>query len=754
MNTFKEYYAKALDSIGEMPSFKDDWRWVAIYSICIYAIVLAFRMSFAGRWDHPELWVNGERILATHDAYFWLAKAKGVGRLFGYPLAQLAGLLQKVTGVSLGTIGFWAPAVLGALVGVACYLWGWLLGGRYAGIFAGLVGALTPGFFYRSRLGYFDTDLFTLLGPLMIAWMLAYLLSQWMKPGWFISSAGKEQNEKWDPMPSLVMAFAFGLATRFFCMWHNDIVNLSIWYFFLATGMLLVNARPERRIFGFYGLLIFLLASLPGASFLNLGQFFLIPHLPYALELTYITLSLLLMVLLVSQRSIATTIVTNKFLCAGIFLLGLWASDIVPMSTAGIVQKFWQYFQQSVTTPLVETVGAPVFPSTIQSIIETALAPLADVLTRSAFFPWLGWLALIVSICVLLVRPAALFLFPLIMLSLLSVKLGVRFSMFGGAALMILLSVGTYLITSKIFNGKTYARYLSVVVQSVLGMSLLIFSYTQYSKIPLTPVLTKQHAEALVELAAKAPADGTVWTWWDWGYASQYYAGLGTTIDGGLHTGMEVYPTALAMSTNSPLQANQIIRETAQYKRRFGRGYDIGSQWAKKTATDVMSSIELMKSVESNFPLVPPQYLVVTWKDMTIAKWITFFGNWNLESGTTKQATISNFQPGELGFNIQRGAIRSREGRGGLVRDITTLSPEGVDAKEYYLNRLSPQLLPKGQHLLINSISRQSALLDRVAYRSMMRRLLTGDPTDPEISKYFKLVVDKLPFARIYEVVQ
>jgi dolichyl-diphosphooligosaccharide--protein glycosyltransferase len=35
-----------------------------------------------------------------------------------------------------------------------------------------------------------------------------------------------------------------------------------------------------------------------------------------------------------------------------------------------------------------------------------------------------------------------------------------------------------------------------------------------------------------------------------------------------------------------------------------------------------------------------------------------------------------------------------------------------------------------------------------------MTRLLTGDPDDPEIAPYFKLVVDRLPFARVYEVVQ
>jgi dolichyl-diphosphooligosaccharide--protein glycosyltransferase len=51
-------------------------------------------------------------------------------------------------------------------------------------------------------------------------------------------------------------------------------------------------------------------------------------------------------------------------------------------------------------------------------------------------------------------------------------------------------------------------------------------------------------------------------------------------------------------------------------------------------------------------------------------------------------------------------------------------------------------------------VSKQSVVLDSVGYGSVMTRLLTADPGDPDIAPYFKLVVDRLPFARIYEVVQ
>lgn len=147
MEKIKQIYDGALKGIGDYPSWKKDWRWLAVSGVCVYLLVLFFRVSFAGKWDIPELWVNGERILATHDAYLWLAKAKGFGLLAGYPIAQATRFVHDITGFGFGTIGFWAPAFMGALVGVVCALWGWLLGGRTASIMAGLVGGLTPGFF-------------------------------------------------------------------------------------------------------------------------------------------------------------------------------------------------------------------------------------------------------------------------------------------------------------------------------------------------------------------------------------------------------------------------------------------------------------------------------------------------------------------------------------------------------------------------------------------------------------------------------
>jgi dolichyl-diphosphooligosaccharide--protein glycosyltransferase len=89
-------------------------------------------------------------------------------------MSRLVAVVSSAFGVSPPVAAFWIPAVAGGLVSVACALWGNLLGGWAVALGAGLVGGVAPGFWYRTRLGYYDTDIVTLLVPLVVGLMLAW----------------------------------------------------------------------------------------------------------------------------------------------------------------------------------------------------------------------------------------------------------------------------------------------------------------------------------------------------------------------------------------------------------------------------------------------------------------------------------------------------------------------------------------------------------------------------------------------------
>ncbi len=764
MEFVKTTYKKALDSIGELPSWSDDWRWAALYSGLIYLIVLACRLSFASRWDQPELWVHGERIMATHDAYFWLAKAKGVGLLEGYPLAQFAKFLHDITGLSLGTVGFWVPAFLGSLVSIVCYFWGWFLGGRNAGIMAGLAGAMTPGFYFRSRLGYYDSDLFTLLMPMLVALLLAYWASQHIKSGWFRDTSEESHDESSEIIHSFWLAFAFGLVTRLACIWHHDILNVTILYFFLTTGVVLLNAKPGRRAWALYGLVIFALAAYPGASWGRLIVWPITPILlwlgvspPLTTYLVGIVLSILCVVFASHSYRRNISFVQNVWVATALLVAVVFSIGIGFGPIMGVLNKLSLYFFPAAKSVLQADAGAmgPIYPSIVQSIIEAKLIPLATVFERGIFFSWLGYLSLLCTFVVVAVRPVAIFLLPLVVLQLASMKLGVRFTMFGGAALVIYISVCLDWLLRSVLPEFSWKKYASVSVQILAGGSLLTFAIFVYSNAHLTPVIPKEHAEALVELGEEVQPDSMIWTWWDWGYASQYYAGLETVIDGGKHAGRDIYPVAFTLATDSFAKANSMVRFSAQSKPKntFELGLSPALVWDTIPRKEMLSTLQAQLE-KTDYPKQPSQYFVVSWRDVSILKWLTYFGNWNLQTGTTEESKTSNYDQGELGYNLKQGAFRTRRGGGALLSDITVLDRDSAQVKEYYMNRLAPQLSPVMKHLVINMVSKQSVLMDRDAHESILMRLLAGDPNDPEISKHFKLVVDKLPFARIYEVVQ
>ncbi len=217
----------------------------------------------------------------------------------------------------------------------------------------------------------------------------------------------------------------------------------------------------------------------------------------------YILLAGVLAIFLVVGRRINLNFLDNWIACTVLFFFCVWLSDIAQAPLAGAFVKISSYLNPAkVHTDSVVTAGVA-YPSIMQSVIEAKLTSLGDILSRGAFTYWLGALAVISSVCIVSYRPAAVFLMPLLALHLLGVKLGVRFTMFGGAAMMVFLSVGLYWCVDLV--AKQFARRQLIVfgLQVFLGLSLLGYSYSQYSALPLTPVLTKAHAEALAELEKK-----------------------------------------------------------------------------------------------------------------------------------------------------------------------------------------------------------------------------------------------------------
>lgn len=600
---------------------------------------------------------------------------------------------------------------------------------------------------------------------MLMALLLAWWSSSFLRKGWF-HGGDDPADICWTPVKALVAAFGIGLAMRFSGWWHNEIVNLNVLYVFMTAILVLAVGVPERKGQSLYGLCIILLTAFPGTSLgrLWLWPFSLVPTTIfseyYILYIASTGCILAALLIYAFKRSVDKGHLRplGGFWCGlGAFAALVASTGVATVSLAKVMTKLSGYLRVVTDTGSGSDVVSafPIFPSIVQSIIEAKLVPLSVVLDRAIFNHWLGLVALIAVVIVIALRPKAIFLFPLIVLQVASIKLGIRFTMFGGAALVVCLGVMVYWLSDFLVRKYSLNGLIPLAVQIILGFSLLAFAHVGYATSPLTAVITKSHAEGLIELGEQVPSDSMVWTWWDWGYATMYYAGLEPVADGGKHRGEDVYPCAFVMSTDSPEKANRMIALSSQFGDSNPRnpGLSPAKEWVK-IPRDTINAVLEEELSKFDYPVKAPQYVVVSWNDIIISKWITYFGNWNLATGRTQQAKLRMGQPGDFGFNLQRGIVQNKLGQGGFVSDIDVLEWGKVTNRHYGMNAISPRLIPGTPHLIANRVTGQTILADDLAYDSLLFRLMVDDPNNPEISKYFKLVVEKLPFVRIYEVVQ
>jgi dolichyl-diphosphooligosaccharide--protein glycosyltransferase len=289
----------------------------------------------------------------------------------------------------------------------------------------------------------------------------------------------------------------------------------------------------------------------------------------------------------------------------------------------------------------------PVYPGITQSIREAKnVADWGVFFAGMSLSSWVGAASGLGVLALMALRPAFTLLLPLLGLGAASLFMGVRFAMFGGTAFALGLGIGAHWLAKALLHRTgAGARALPGVQVAVAAIGLFTYAhlYTAYKP---TPVLAPAHALALMKLKDIAPKDASVWTWWDFGYAAQYYAERRTPTDGGKHAGRDIFPTALALTTPSFRQAAQLILLSA------GLDNEPARRWDKMPAKDV--SLEIQALAQADVPLKrpAPQYLVVCWENVTLLHWLTFYGSWDLAAGKGVHAKTQSV---DQAFNVDAG---------------------------------------------------------------------------------------------------
>ncbi|MGE4298402.1 MAG: STT3 domain-containing protein [Desulfovibrionaceae bacterium] len=739
------------------PNLKQDWKFIALLALIVFAVGCGMRVQDVARWDNDAMRVGGEYIMGTHDAYHWLAGAKGVGKATGSFLAEFARIVSGATGLSLGTVAFWTPAVAGGLVAVAMLLWAWVLGCVEAGLLAGVLVTLEPGFYFRTRLGYYDTDVVTLLLPLFIAWSLAYwlqpyldgtsvvgrLLGVFRRGGAAASTPSREikgrKVRKAAPAPQPVapqsvhavpedfpasrywVILVFAVLAYLFQSTYAHIAKTTITAFAVAVVVALLWGAREKRPHLLLGLVLF--------------------QLVWAMPETGLVLAVLLASLYQWRPAVLQAALKRSWPWVVLIVVLTHYSGALDLMWSFMDRTLLQYYKSTaeLVPQATQTVSDPMtYPAITQSVIEAQNLPLVEMLNK--IHPWVAVAVLGVvgyaGLC--LVWPLYLFLVPMTALGLAAGIIGGRTVMFAGPAFALGIAIPVCLAVRWALRRVRLRRLGALAGMGMLTVFLMEPYLTVYPTLPPTPILSKQHCEALIKLKEIAPPDARVWTWWDWGYATHYYAERISFGDGANHGGQTVYPLGVALASPSPRQAAQIIKYSALHN------YSPSAAWASMTATEVRDLVRRMAAEDMGLHPAHKQYLVVPLENLRLMHWISFYGTWDPVKQSGQKANVNqiieNFQA-----DFKAGAIKLATAGVVPIKTVDILDSVGRQHNDFPQNPLAP-------HLIIDNPPGVHHLMDDVAFNTTTVHLFMDDPRMPQIASVFRLVYEGFPFVRIYEV--
>lgn len=737
----------------------------ALFLVPLLTVFLAFclRMLEWPCWQNPEYRLGNEMLLATHDAYHWLSGAVGYGRAVDHPMAQMLDITAWLFNISPAQAAFWLPPALASLAaGVVC-LWGALGGNLAAGLAAGLIASIAPGFLGRTLLGYYDTDLITLLFPLAIALPLAW----WCKlhlnasPSFFYVRLFRKKN-------TTCASCAQGLARA-----STDSYPKFWPWIFMLSGLLAWHGPAWHSIFPYLrhynaflltAAILLLAPSCRKREALSLSLCWILPALAGLWGCVFPLLYAIFQACAENKQYIfkngcarCLALIRNPITLALLFTFALILfirGDILDT----LLAQLNAYLKRGGDN-LASQGSNLVFPSVAQSIIEvqdlsfTALFPY--------FHPWLeASLAGIAGFLYLLYKkPFFLFLLPLALLAFASAKLGGRMVMFGAPIAALGLALPASHLMCRFASRHIGANKCAWFACLALCLGLVAPFADMIPAMSQGPSINRRQAAALNAAAGLTPPDALLWIWWDWGYAAHYFARRSTIADGAEHGGPSLYLPAAVFASDSPRFARQVIRHTSACGNIPA---NVFKNMNGATAQSLMNRLH-----STHFPLVEGrgrQFIIVSFEMLRLGFWISNFGNWNFISCTGEGGALS-IVPQALEYRLGTGEVRLGDSpRIILPSSIAIFEETGVKQRNYVQEWFQehPNATPVQQqnelnsrrniNFLFNRITDEKLAVDGRIYSSLMVQLLLCDPSDPRIAPYFRLVYDNV-FARIFEVI-
>ena len=571
-----------------------------VYStkILLLLILMAYIFSIAVRWiwvgyaeGIPQFIWNGQIMINTNDGYAWAEGARDIlagghqahdGSFVDWPASQLTAFLAKILPVSFETLILYLPAFLGSLLVVPVVLIGRLLKNDLLGFIAGLIAGIAWSYYNRTMIGYYDTDMLSIVLPAFLLWSVMFAIVHKSDKYLILATVMILLYQWWYPQAySLNMAMVFVVFIYTLIFDNKNFFNYKL-IIFIFIGMLsipiYIKLSLAMVLFGFF------------YNYKEKANNFIIPILLFVLFLMLLTGGL-------------TPILSQL---QGYLFREAVAGDISSLN--------FHYYSVVKTVREAGQIPFETFANRISGHTVIFILSTIGYILLSLRYK-IMWLAL-----------------PMIGLGFLALKGGLRFTVYAvpinalGMAFIILL-IAQY-VKEKVF------KYGVIVLLTVAVLIPNINHVTDY-KVPT--VFKNKDVAILDKLKGIASREDYVIAWWDYGYPIRYYADVKTLIDDARHSGGANYPVSFAL-LNEPVAASNFIRTTIEYMEiGYKNERNVSTMKAIMKDYNFNRVSKLLSELKSKSFKTPEKtqdiYFYLPLQMMNIFPTIDLFSNMNIETG-------------------------------------------------------------------------------------------------------------------------
>ncbi|SFV51029.1 Oligosaccharyltransferase PglB [hydrothermal vent metagenome] len=690
--------------------------WKEISLLMLVAYVFSFAVRLIWVWqvkDNPNFIWNGQIMINTNDGYFFASAVEYLLNgahadnprihiaIESYPgFVYISYLLAKYTPMSLETVILYLPAIISSLVVVPLILVGKLIKLPWVGFFAALLGSIAWSYYNRTMIGYYDTDMFSVL--LQFTVLYFFLLTIYEK---------KDRNVLW-------LAFAL-LAYPFF---YPQGLSLIYAMFVLWTLYQILFQKEEQSSY-----LFIIVASIA------------LWGVPIWLK------ALLIIVIFLFLEQVKNRLDNKRFfyLALGSIVVFLFFGDVFGL----ILEKLRGYLDRG-----VEEHGLH-FYQVIQTVREAGKISWETVANRIIGHPVLLAASLIGYILLVIRHKPFILALPLIGVGVFAHWAGLRFTVYAVPVAAFSVIYLFYVLMQYVENKKV--AYLGFAILSLLPLVPNIEHIIGY-KVPT--VLNKSEVQDLEALNKIANAKDYTLSWWDYGYPIWYYSDTSTLIDGSKHHHDNFIISKIMQTPSADMAVNLGRLSVETYiDSNYSKITDTLFKDNQKDQLDPNLFLSQLQSSEYKLPKKTRDiYLYMPYRMLNIFPTVAVFGNLDLSTGKAERRI--SFYP-SYAMSNKNGILVMRNG---IVFDTKqgeiTLGTEKKAVKHFIITQntkegkiiLQSQLYhTDGEYNVIYMKSYgQFVVMDNEIFNSMYVQMFLLGKYDKNL---FELIVSS-PYSRIYKL--